>query len=836
MRRIFLVLVLCCASATAIAAPAFKGMSYTSFNNPADLLTTASDQSIANMKTLGVDTVALNVWWFQSDVHQNTMAPSIASATYFADVQHAIDTIHNQGMKVFLKPMLDVNDGTWRAYINPTQPDTWFGYNATTNPFNGAATAPSAGSYGAFIDAFADLAEANKSTVTMLSVGCELNNMEAPANDQHWRDLIDNVRTHYSGPLTYSANWSTAGASPKDPISVGGGYNNIGWWDKFDASRGDEVGIDAYFPVGTNTSTESQLQSGWTTVANNIDSWRTMAGVADKRLLFTETGYASYDGAAASPYASPSAGAAVDEQEQSDAYQAQLAVMSQKSWWDGAMWWNWETTPNSDAANGYSPQNKLVQDVLASNYGGTVPALSVSNWTTASSSASFTTGSSWTGGTPNQNFVAQFNRGSAASYIVTLPQNTQTNNVTTVDQVRVGSNTVTFESNSATSSRTLSVDDWHTDTSRRGVIIGVANGDAAIVNLAKNGASGAMTLTARAATIGDMAGAAGTLNVNNATVNIIGSNVADTEFIVGRGGNGALMVQGGGKVNVNGAGADATIGDLAGGVGSATVTGTGSSWTMAATLRVGRLGQGGLTVASGGTVTSPTVTVGANGTVQGDGTIVGALQNSGIVAPGVPFGALHITGTYTQTSTGHLQIEVAGASPGQYDQLLVSGVAVFDGALDVALGNYSPTVHDAFNVLDFGFLPLTTFASVNLPTLGSFLAWDQSQLYTAGVLSVISVLPGDYNGDGVADAADYTVWRSTFGQNVPAGTGADSDGNGVIDQADYDFWSLHFGQTVGSLPGAGAAAAVPEPTTAMLALFATLLVAGRARRASTRIH
>ena len=57
MRRIFLVLVLCCASATAIAAPAFKGMSYTSFNNPADLLTTASDQSIANMKTLGVDTV-----------------------------------------------------------------------------------------------------------------------------------------------------------------------------------------------------------------------------------------------------------------------------------------------------------------------------------------------------------------------------------------------------------------------------------------------------------------------------------------------------------------------------------------------------------------------------------------------------------------------------------------------------------------------------------------------------------------------------------------------------------------------------------------------------------
>ena len=53
--------------------------------------------------------------------------------------------------------------------------------------------------------------------------------------------------------------------------------------------------------------------------------------------------------------------------------------------------------------------------------------------------------------------------------------------------------------------------------------------------------------------------------------------------------------------------------------------------------------------------------------------------------------------------------------------------------------------------------PLTTFANVDLPALGSFLAWDQSQLYIAGVLSVISVLPGDYNRDGIVDAADYTV-------------------------------------------------------------------------------
>jgi T5SS/PEP-CTERM-associated repeat protein len=768
------------------------------------------------MKTLGVNTVALNVWWFQSDVHQTTMAPSIGTSmipTYIADVQHAIDTIHAQGMKVFLKPMLDVNDGTWRAYINPSQPDTWFGYDSS-HPFVNSSTAPLAGSYGAFIDTMADLAETNKDTVKMFSVGCELNNMEQ--YDQNWRNLIDNVRNHYSGPLTYSANWSTAGTSPKDPINVGGGYNNITWWNKFDAARGDELGIDAYFPVASSSNTTSaSLTNGWNTVANTIDSWRSNNNLTDKRLLFTETGYSSYDGTATTPYAgAPNMNPPpVDEQEQADAYSALLSVMSAKSYWDGAMWWNWETSPNTDSVNSYSPQNKLVQDVLASNYGGTVPALPVSSWTTANASASFSTGSSWSGGTPNQNFVAQFNRPAGASYTVTFSSNP------TVDQLRVGSNTVTLQSSNTTTSRTLSVDDWHTDMARRGMIVGLTSDDVSVVNVVKNGASGGMTLSTRAATLGDVAGASGTLNVNNSTFNVLASSV-DTELIIGRGGTGTLVVQGGGKVNVSGASGDATIGQVAGSVGTATVTGAGSSWTTTGALRVGLAGQGALTVASGGTVTASSVVVGSLGTVHGDGTIVGAVQNSGIVAPGMSPGILHITGSYTQTSTGQLQIELAGTTPGsQYDQLIMSGIIVLDGTLQVTtLNGFAPKALDRFNIFQSGATPLTTFATVNLPTLGSFLAWDQSQLYSGGLLSVISTLPGDYNRDGIVDAADYTVWRDSFGQSVADGTGADSDGDGMITQSDYDFWVSQFGEIAGGGLGAGggATAAVPEPPTAVL--------------------
>jgi hypothetical protein len=61
-------------------------------------------------------------------------------------------------------------------------------------------------------------------------------------------------------------------------------------------------------------------------------------------------------------------------------------------------------------------------------------------------------------------------------------------------------------------------------------------------------------------------------------------------------------------------------------------------------------------------------------------------------------------------------------------------------------------------------------------------------------------LPGDFNGNGVVDAADYTVWRD----NYPA----------IYTAADYTTWKTHFGDTLGS--GAVASAAVAEPSSLVL--------------------
>jgi hypothetical protein len=84
-------------------------------------------------------------------------------------------------------------------------------------------------------------------------------------------------------------------------------------------------------------------------------------------------------------------------------------------------------------------------------------------------------------------------------------------------------------------------------------------------------------------------------------------------------------------------------------------------------------------------------------------------------------------------------------------------------------------------------------------------------------------LPGDYNGNGNVDAADYVVWRAG-GPLLNEGAS-----NGTVDQADYNFWRAQFGSTSGG--GASlVAAAIPEPNSfalLVLALVASTALFGR---------
>jgi hypothetical protein len=97
------------------------------------------------------------------------------------------------------------------------------------------------------------------------------------------------------------------------------------------------------------------------------------------------------------------------------------------------------------------------------------------------------------------------------------------------------------------------------------------------------------------------------------------------------------------------------------------------------------------------------------------------------------------------------------------------------------------------------------------------------------------VIPGDYNQDMVVDAADYAVWRGSFGStrsSVHDAPLADGNFNGVVDASDYVIWRKNFGNTG---PGGGSIqfnAAVPEPASLLLFAMGIGLVISRGRSRS----
>ena len=75
---------------------------------------------------------------------------------------------------------------------------------------------------------------------------------------------------------------------------------------------------------------------------------------------------------------------------------------------------------------------------------------------------------------------------------------------------------------------------------------------------------------------------------------------------------------------------------------------------------------------------------------------------------------------------------------------------------------------------------------------------------------------GDYNGNGVVDAADYVLWRNGGPlQN-------EVDNPGVVGEQDYVEWRSRFGNTAGSGSSLATGAAVPEPALGGLLLGALL--------------
>jgi hypothetical protein len=104
------------------------------------------------------------------------------------------------------------------------------------------------------------------------------------------------------------------------------------------------------------------------------------------------------------------------------------------------------------------------------------------------------------------------------------------------------------------------------------------------------------------------------------------------------------------------------------------------------------------------------------GTLQGFGTVTGNLVNGGIVHPGDGPGILSVTGNFSQTSSGVLEIQIGGPNAGNpgYSQLNINGTAALGGTLDVSLFNgFTPYNGETFTFLTSAGLNSSVFAEYN---------------------------------------------------------------------------------------------------------------------------
>jgi hypothetical protein len=298
-----------------------------------DYLSNQADQSLHQVQKTGADWISLVVTQYQRDISSTTIQPTSYTPSD-ASLLHAIQVAHNLGLKVLLKPHVDLS----------ADPDHWRGQIGVG--FDAAQWNAWFTSYSQFILHYAKLAGENG--VDEFCVGTELS--MAQGQEAQWRSLIGSVRAIFQGSLVYAANF--------------GDEYSLKWWDVV-----DYIGVDAYYPLTLQIHPSlAALKLSWKAIGVYLAG---LSILENKHILFTEIGYRSMQGAASRPGDYWSS-APPDPQDQETAYQAVFESVYRSPWFAGMFWWNWDVDPAAGGMQdaGYTPQNKPAENIIHDWYSG----------------------------------------------------------------------------------------------------------------------------------------------------------------------------------------------------------------------------------------------------------------------------------------------------------------------------------------------------------------------------------------------------------------------------------------------------------------------------------
>lgn len=245
-------------------------------------------------------------------------------------VRESIRLAQEAKIKVMLKPQVYIPGG-WTGTFNLKTNEDWEEWEK---------------GYTEYILFMAAIAE--ELQVALFCFGTEFKTAVAQ-RPSYWPKLIKQVKSIYTGPLVYAANWDA--------------YEAVPFWNEM-----DYIGINAYFPlINDKTPTVEQLKNQWKTKVQKIG---TFACTQNKPVLFTEFGYLSVDGCAYNTWELEKKvkQLAINEQAQANAIQALYESFREETWWAGGFLWKW--FPNEDGHEGYferdyTPQTKLAAPILS---------------------------------------------------------------------------------------------------------------------------------------------------------------------------------------------------------------------------------------------------------------------------------------------------------------------------------------------------------------------------------------------------------------------------------------------------------------------------------------